>query len=115
MPLGEINADLRRFPPSHTAMTDGCLVEHEIKCIRNSNGTFHLEASPPVRKVADRTIDRCPVTFERDVRPLENAVTVRSSAILRGRFHRSILQSHDCIECQGDAAGRTAFIKSYQY
>jgi hypothetical protein len=92
MPSGKINADLRSFPPSHAAMVDGCLVEHEIKCIRNSDGACHLEAGSSFRKVADRTIDCCPATFERDLRTFENAVTLSSSAVLRGLFHRSILQ-----------------------
>jgi hypothetical protein len=108
---GKIDADLRSFPPRHAAMMDGRLVEHQIKCIGNSNGTCHFEAGAPDRKIANRTIDRCPVTFERDVSAFENAVALCSSAILHGLFHRPILPSHGGIDFPVDLAGINRFDK----
>ena len=71
--LGELNTDLRSFPPSHAATADGRVVKHKIKYIGNPDVTFHIKAGAPVRQVADRTIDRRPMTFEDDARPLESA------------------------------------------
>src|ERR1700720_2677267 len=90
--LGERNTDLRSFPPSHAATADGCVVKHKIECIGNSDGTFHIEAGAPVRQIADRTIDRRPVTFEGDMRYLENALARYVSAVLSRLFHRSIFR-----------------------
>jgi hypothetical protein len=73
-------------------MPYGRVIEHEIKCIGNSDRTFHSEAGAPFGQVADRTIDRGPVTFEDDVRSLENAVTSCLPSLLRRLFHRWILQ-----------------------
>ena len=106
-PSGKINANLRSFPPSYAAMMDGCLVEHEIECIRNSNGTFHFETGASIRKVADRAIDRCAATFEDDLRTFEDAVTLCSSAVLRGLFHRQMLRSCSCIDLPGGLAGQS--------
>ena len=64
---------LRSFPPSHAATADGRVVKHKIKYIGNPDVTFHIKAGAPVRQVADRTIDRRPMTFEDDARPLESA------------------------------------------
>jgi hypothetical protein len=75
--LGERNTNLRSFPPSHAATADGCVVKHKIECIGNSDVTFHIKAGAQVRQVADRTIDRRPVTFEDDARPLESAAAAR--------------------------------------
>jgi hypothetical protein len=55
-------------------MADGCVVKHKIECVGNADGTFHFEAGAPVRQVADHTIDHRLVTFEDDLRSLENAV-----------------------------------------
>jgi len=96
-------------------MMDGCWVEHQIERIRNSNGTFYLEAGAPLREVADRAIDGRPVIFEGDVSTLENTVTACFSAILDGRFHRCMLQSRDCAECPDDAAEKMSAMKSSQY
>jgi hypothetical protein len=87
--IGEVNADLRGFPPSHAAMADGCVVKHKIECVGNADGTFHFEAGAPVRQVADHTIDHRPVTFEGDVRSLENTVARFIVTPLRRLFHCS--------------------------
>ena len=72
--LGELNTDLRSFPPSHAATADGRVVKHKIKYIGNPDVTFHIKAGAPVRQVADRTIDCRRVAFEDDLRSLEGAV-----------------------------------------
>lgn len=47
--LRKFDTYLRRFPPSHSAMTDGfVIVKYEIKSIRNPDGTIHLEARAAV-------------------------------------------------------------------
>jgi hypothetical protein len=98
--LGEPNSDLRSFPPSHAAIADGCVVKHEIECIRNSDGTFHFEAGAPVRQVEDHTIDQRLTTFEDDLRSLENAlahvILALLLALLRRLFHRSIFCRWHC-------------------
>jgi hypothetical protein len=71
--LGELNTDLRSFPPSHAATADGCVVKHKIECIGNSDVTFHIQAGAPVRQIADRTIDRRPAALECDACSLESA------------------------------------------
>ena len=42
--LGELNTDLRSFPPSHAATADGRVVKHKIKYIGNPDVTFHIKA-----------------------------------------------------------------------
>jgi hypothetical protein len=88
--LGELDTDLGSFPPSHAAIADECVVKHKFKCLRNSDGTFHFEAGTPVRQVEDHTIDDRLVTFEDDLRSLENAVA--HLALLRRLFHRSVFR-----------------------
>ena len=90
--LGELNTDLRSFPPSHAATADGRVVKHKIKYIGNPDVTFHIKAGAPVRQVADRTIDRRPVALEDDLRSLESAAARYVSALLRRLFHRSIFR-----------------------
>jgi hypothetical protein len=85
--LGELNAELRSFPPNHAATADGCVVKHKIECIGNSNGTFHFEAGAAVRQVADHTT----ATFEDDLRSLENA---GAHFILAVVIHCSIFWPH---------------------
>jgi hypothetical protein len=70
--LGELNSDLRCFPPSHAATADGCVVKHKIECIGNSDVTFHIKAGAPARQVGD-CADRRPVTFASDARSIESA------------------------------------------
>ena len=83
--LGELNTDLRSFPPSHAAIADGCAVKHKIECIGNSDGTFHLEAGTQVRQVEDRTIDRRPAALKGDACSLESTAAARfiSALLLR--------------------------------
>ena len=90
--LGELNTDLRSFPPSHAATADGRVVKHKIKFIGNSDGTFHFEAGAPVRQIGDRTIDQRVMTFEDDARSLESAVARFISALLLRFIHCSILR-----------------------
>jgi len=71
--LGELNTDLRSFPPSHAATADGCVVKHKIECIGNSDEGFHFEAGAKVRQVGDCAIDRRPVTFDGDTRSIASA------------------------------------------
>jgi hypothetical protein len=75
--LGELNTNLRAFPPSHVATADGCVVKHKIECIGNSDVTFHIKAGAPVRQVADRTIDRRPAALEGDSCFLESSAAAR--------------------------------------
>src|ERR1700741_2141758 len=79
--LAELNTNLRSFPPSHAATTDGCVVKHKIECIGNSDVTFHIKAGDPVRQVADRTIDRRAAALEGDARSLESAAARFISAL----------------------------------
>jgi hypothetical protein len=82
--LGELNTYLRSFPPSHAATADGSVVKHKIKRIRNSDGTFHVEAGAPVRQIADRTIDRRPAPLKGDACSVESAPPprfIRSSCV----------------------------------
>ena len=69
--LGELNTDLRSFPPTDAATADGCVVKHKIECIGNSNVTSHIKAGAQVRQIADRTIDRRPAALEGDTRTRE--------------------------------------------
>jgi hypothetical protein len=92
--LGELNTDLRSFPPSDAATADGCVVKHKIEFIGNSDGTFHFEAGAPVRQIGDRTIDQRVMTFEDDARSLESAVARFTSALLLRVIHCSIFRSH---------------------
>jgi hypothetical protein len=84
--LGELNTNLRSFPPGHAATADGCVVKHKIECIRNSDGTFHFEAGAPVRQIGDRTIDQRLMAFEDDARSLESAVGARHFGALASGY-----------------------------
>jgi hypothetical protein len=43
--LGELNTDLRSFPPSHATTADGCAVKHKIEGIGNSDVTLRTVQS----------------------------------------------------------------------
>jgi hypothetical protein len=94
--LDELNTDPRSFPPSHAAIVEGCVVEHKIEGIRNSDRSFHFEAGAPVRQVEDHTVDHCLVTFEDDLRSLENALSHVTLALLRQLFYGSIFRRGHC-------------------
>jgi hypothetical protein len=106
--LGELNADPHSVSPSHAATADGCVVKHKIEGIGNSDGIFHFEAGAPVRQVADSTIDRRSVTFEGDVRSLENAARFIPALLLRF-FHCSIFPPY-ALRCV--SRGRRAYAAS---
>src|ERR1700738_2264575 len=61
--LGEINADLRGFSPSHAAVIHGRLVKHEIKHIRNSNGLSTLRQAPRSERLrtVQSIVELCPL------------------------------------------------------
>ena len=67
-------------------MDDGRGIKHEIKCIWNPDRTLDFETCARIRQVADRAIDRHPVTLECDLRTLENAGTCCFSALLNWFF-----------------------------
>src|ERR1700720_214782 len=94
--LGELNTDLRSFPPSHAATTDGCVVKHKIESIGNSDGAFHLEAGAQVRQVEDRTIDRRAAALKGDACSLESAAAPAHfiSALLLRVIHFSIFRPY---------------------
>src|ERR1700730_10063035 len=44
VPLGELNADLRGFPPDHPAPADRRRIKPKFKCVRDADRAEHFKA-----------------------------------------------------------------------
>jgi hypothetical protein len=80
----ELNADLGGLSPNHPTTADRIRIKLKLKSVRNADRAKHPETRAAVRKISDRTVDRCATICKHDLRSLQHSPAGSLSALLKG-------------------------------